>query len=130
MLVAMLFLAYRSGFDDFQNGGLATRVALVGACLALAALAVWLYVRSGLLVFEIADEGLVIRRLHQRTVVSWHTIREVRWNQGLKFVSIHGDSGLIAFVSTHAFPQCLVLITMIHDMSGCKVPDALRERWR
>jgi hypothetical protein len=119
-------LAYRSSVDEFVNGGLALRIGLVGFCVVLAILVLWLYIRSGLLVYTVTDGGLELHRLMHRRVIPWDQITEVRWNRPLHYFSIRGADGVISFTSTDGFPNAGDLLDQVHRRSQCKLPEHLR----
>jgi Bacterial PH domain len=124
--VFMAHLAYRSSIDEFVNGGLPLRIVLVGSCIALAILTLWLYARSGLLVYSVTDAGLELRRLMHRRVIPWDQITEVRWNRPLHYFTILGSDGVISFTSTDGFPNAGDFLDQVHQRSQCKLPEHLR----
>ena len=122
----MAHLAYRSSVDEFVNGGLPLRIILVVFCIALAILTLWLYIRSGLLVYTVTHGGLELRRLMHRKVIPWDQISEVRWNRPLHYFSIRSSDRVLSFTSTDGFPNAGDLLDQIHQRSQCELPEHLR----
>lgn len=126
MPMLMAHLAYRSCVDEFVNGGLPLRIILIAFSIAMAILLSWLYVRSGLIVYIVTDDGLELRRLMRRKVIPWDQISELRWNRALHYFSIRSSDGVISFSSTDGFPKAGDLLDQIYQRSRCQLPENLR----
>lgn len=119
-------LAYRSCVDEFVHGGMLLRVVLVGACALFSLGTAWLYVRGGLLIYTITEEGLELRRLSRREIIPWDHISEIRWNRPLHYFSVRSADGVICFSSTDEFSNVGDLLDRIYQKSHCKIPAHLK----
>ena len=118
-------MAYQSAIGPIVHGGSIARIGLVTGCSAMAILILWLYVRTGLLHYEVSDDGLVAVRPWSRTVVPWSEIRYIDWKFAIHVIVFRGVDSVIAFSSTDLFPRMLDLLHQVRKRSQCTLDSRL-----
>ncbi len=117
--------AYRCSAEHFVHGGMLLRFGLVAACVMLSVFSIWLYWKSGLNRFQVADSGLMITRLWARSLIPWEEIDQMVWNRPLHLVFIKGKGRTLVFTSTDMFDDLPDLMDEISSRSQCKLSPNL-----
>ena len=117
--------AYRCSVEHFVHGGMLLRVCLVAACVMLSVFSIWLYWKTGLNRFQVADSGLMVTRLWTRKLIPWDEIDEMVWNRPFHLVFIKGKGRTLVFTSTDMFDDLPDLMDEISSRSQCKLSPNL-----
>lgn len=78
----------------------------------------WLYAIEGLAVWRITDEGLEVRNLLGRKIVSWSDIQEVRRNDRMRVLQVRGAHKMLTFASYDCFPRFEEFVADIESRTG------------
>lgn len=125
LTIFMGWMAYRCSVEHFVRGGMLLRVCLVAACVMLSVFSIWLYGKTGLNCFRVADSGLMVTRLWARRLIPWGEIDEMVWNRPLHLVFIKGKGRTLVFTSTDMFEDLPDLMDEISRRSQCKLSPNL-----
>ena len=85
----------------------------------------WLYIKSGVLWFSIAGDGLTMKRPFWKKLIPWSEIKAITWEKRLRIIRVHDENNILFFVSTDGFPQLGEFLDQIKTYSQCSIDKDL-----
>lgn len=116
-------MAWFSASVPFVEQELLSWLGLVAVWGFLTLLMIWLFFRSAILVYTVREEGLEIRRWRKARMIPWEQITSITWNRWLRYFTLRGGMEVVSFTSTDGFPRPGELLKLIHERSGCVIPE-------
>jgi len=122
------FMIFRSSTDFSDRPDLwFLRWVFSAFALSLLLAYYWLYLRSAINRYEIADHALIIHRLFGSQQISWEDLHSLTWAPAFQIVFFRGSGGrILAFTSTQHFTELPHLLKAVHQRSSCHLSQNLR----